>query len=155
MSIADGFKSELEKLAGDDFDNLKYILKHKYHIYKGGREIDVPRMQLLKHDLSKLSPSEWGPYKRYWFGEKTPETKKEFRHAVESSHYKKNPHHPAHWKGKPMPMDYKLEMMADWYSAGRSQGTHRFKSFKSWWKGNRSSLDIDQATKAEVDKRLK
>lgn len=153
----EGFQDELVKLSGDDWENLKYILKHKYHIYKGGREIGVPRWQLLKHDLSKLSPTEWGPYKRYFFGKKRgdPAHKKEWRHAVEHSHYKKNPHHPQYWSRRKMPMKYKLEMMADWYSSGRTQKTHRFKSFRSWWKKNRSNPDIDAATRSEVDRRLK
>lgn len=36
----------------------KYLGKHKYHVYKAGREFGAPRKQLLMHDMSKLRPSE-------------------------------------------------------------------------------------------------
>lgn len=150
-----GFMSELLKMAGENWDNLKYVSKHKYHVYKGGREIDLPRMQLIKHDMSKLSPAEWGPYKRFLFGEKTDESKKEFMGAVRSSHYKKNPHHREHWGDKGMPESYQMELAADWYSAGRTQGAHRFKTFRSWWKSNKDKVPIDAKTKSDIDARLK
>jgi len=35
----------------------KYLVKHKKDVYSAGRELDVPRMVLLKHDLTKLKPS--------------------------------------------------------------------------------------------------
>lgn len=151
------FSNELEKLSmNESWENLKYILRHKYHLYTGGREIDLPRIQLLTHDLSKFRPSEFVPYKRFFFGEKTPQTKKNFLEAVRKYHYKRNPHHPEHWdKGEDMPLKNKLEMIADWYSAGKTQGTHKFKSFKSWFKKNRNSLEIDEALKKEIEDRLK
>jgi hypothetical protein len=35
----------------------KYLVQHKKDVYSAGRELDVPRMVLLKHDLTKLKPS--------------------------------------------------------------------------------------------------
>ncbi len=52
-------------------------------------------------------------------------------------------------------MKNKLEMVADWYSAGKTQGTHKSESFKSWFKRNRDKLKIDDALKKEIDDRLK
>lgn len=43
----------------------KYVGKHKYYVYKAGREFGAPRTRLLKHDLSKLTPSEWRPYAQF------------------------------------------------------------------------------------------
>lgn len=151
------FLDELEKLsANESWENLKYILKHKYHLYTGGREIALPRLQLLAHDLSKLRPREFIPYKRFFFGERTPEVKRKFLEAVKKYHHAGNPHHPEYWgKDGSMPLKNKLEMVADWYSAGRSQKTHRFKSFKTWFKKNRNKLKIDDALKREIDDRLK
>lgn len=47
---------------------LKYVAKHKKYVYEEGRKLGVGRWQLLKHDLSKLSPSEWSPYVRKFYG---------------------------------------------------------------------------------------
>lgn len=151
------FSDELEKLAvNETWENLKYILEHKYHIYTGGREIDLPRTQLLAHDISKLRPREFIPYKKFFYGRQTPEVKKKFKEAVKKYHHAENPHHPEHWdKGEDMPLKNKLEMVADWYSAGRTQGTHRFKSFKSWFYGNKDKLKIDEKLKKEIEDRLK
>ena len=149
----DSFADEMLKLATNEtWENLKYILKHKYHLYTGGREIDLPRLQLLAHDLSKFRPSEFIPYKHFFWGEQTPGVAKDFKDAVRN-HYSRNPHHKEYHSGK-MPLKNQLEMIADWYSAGRTQGTHRFKSFRSWYKKNRDKLPIDESVKSEIDSRL-
>jgi len=109
----------------EDYENLKYLVKHKYHVYKAGRALGLPRGQLLKHDLSKLSPSEWTPYKTFFFNKKhTPRDYDKFRQAVTSHHYPNNPHHGQYWKsrGQNMPRKFKLEQLADWYGAGKAQG---------------------------------
>lgn len=46
--------------------NLEYItwiFKHKYYVYKFGRMLNVPRFQLLMHDISKFRPSEFFAYR--------------------------------------------------------------------------------------------
>lgn len=43
----------------------KFIGKHKYYVYKAGRELGASRIKLLKHDLSKLRPSEWSSYSAF------------------------------------------------------------------------------------------
>ena len=91
-----------------DVNNLKYLLKHKALVYKAGRQIDVPRMQLLKHDLSKFSPTEWNTYKEKFHTTDvvTPKEQKAFRKAVDTHHYPKNKHHVKHW-GSVDKMPYK------------------------------------------------
>lgn len=39
-------------------------------------------------------------------------------------HYAKNPHHPEHWRGgiTDMPLVYLLEMLVDWWAAGKRHG---------------------------------
>lgn len=157
MSFVPAFSDELEKLAvNESWENLKYILEHKYHLYTGGREMDLPRLQLLAHDMSKFRPREFIPYKKFFYGKRTPEVTRKFNESVKKYHYTGNPHHPEHWdKGEDMPMKNKLEMVADWYSAGRTQGTHKFKSFKSWFRGNRDKLNIDEELKKRIEERLR
>ena len=64
MKIPINYGEQL-KTAGFWQDNIKpnleygkYLGKHKYYVYKAGRKMDVPRIKLLKHDLSKFRPSE-------------------------------------------------------------------------------------------------
>jgi hypothetical protein len=151
--VIESFTDEMMKLATNEtWENLKYILGHKKHLYTGGREIDLPRLQLLAHDISKLLPSEFIPYKRFFWGERTPEVTKAFKAAVRK-HYARSPHHKEHHTGK-MPLKDQLEMVVDWYSAGRTQRTHRFKSFRSWYKKNRSQLPISNELRTAIDSRL-
>ncbi len=39
-----------------------YVWRHKAFVYRAGREMGLGRWQLLKHDWTKLLPSEWTPY---------------------------------------------------------------------------------------------
>lgn len=155
--MIESFTDELLNIATNEtWENLKYIAQHKKHLYTGGREIDLPRVQLLAHDLSKLLPSEFLTYKRYWWGDRTPEVEEEFNDAVKK-HYGRNEHHPEHWgqdAQDQMPDERLLEMVVDWYSAGRTQGTHGFKSFRSWYEENRDKLKINDDLRREIDSRL-
>lgn len=147
------FTNEMLKVATNEtWENLKYILEHKKHLYTGGREINLPILRLLSHDLSKLRPSEFLPYKRFFWGERTPEVTQDFLQAV-AQHKARNPHHPEYHGGK-APSKDQLEMVADWYSAGRTQGTHRYKSFRSWFNGNKDKLPIDEELKRKIEERL-
>jgi hypothetical protein len=119
-----------------DVNNLKYLLKHKKHVYTAGRQIDVPRMQLLKHDLSKFTPVEWNSYKEKFHTTDTvsPTEQKAFRKAVETHHYPKNKHHTKHWGGvDKMPYKYKIEALSDWYSVNKTLGKTDL-SFKDWFR---------------------
>ena len=87
----------------------------------------MPRLKLLRHDLSKLRPSEWGPYVDYWYGQEgirglggpTPVILQRFRNAAQS-HYGRNPHH-AYKLDKPYTVNTELESLADWYAVSRFQ----------------------------------
>lgn len=49
-------KSFIENRKGDA-RQLRYLIRHKADVYKSGRELGAPRIQLLLHDWSKLKPS--------------------------------------------------------------------------------------------------
>lgn len=108
--------------------------------------------QLLKHDLSKFRPAEWNPYKKYFFGERTPEVTKSFRNAVETSHYKRNPHHRQNLKNNQL--KYQLEEVVDWYAASKAQAADPKKhpSFKNWYFDNRERFLAN--TSKPVDPRV-
>ncbi len=149
-------KAEIE--LQDDWQNLKYIAKHKAYLISPGRQLGLGYGQLLKHDLSKLTPSEWGPYSKFWFGStgitgtRDPETFKNFRNAVVNSHYKKNKHH----NSQNEPIKYKLEAVADWYSSAKTQSKNpgNFPDFKSWYLGSNLSK-TDSATDLYIRKKIK
>lgn len=131
----------------DDWSNLKYITKHKYNIIGPGRDLGLGYGQLLKHDLSKLSPSEWGPYRDYWFSDKgvtgknDPEIRKIFRTAA-TKHKAKNPHHT---QSDTDPFKYRLEEVVDWYASAKTQTSDpkNFPEFISWYSANRERFIND------------
>lgn len=132
----------------DNWDNLKYITKHKYNIVGPGRDLELPWGQLLKHDLSKFTPAEWGPYRDFFFGPKgikrepegpIPEVKKKFKEAVKH-HYRLNKHHHENRAQK-----YELESIADQYSAAKTQSSSKdFPDFKTWYKESKSDHELDK-----------
>jgi hypothetical protein len=136
-----GKQAEIE--LKDDWENLKYITKHKAYIYGPMKQMGLSTGQALKHDLSKFSPGEWGPYSKFFHGKtgikgtNAPETRAAFREAVESHHYTHNPHHRQH--AKKMPFKYQIEEVADWYAAGKAQSSDpgSFPDFKTWYLSRR------------------
>lgn len=87
---------------------LLYILRHKWR---------MRRYPL--HDLSKLLPDEFWPYRRRFYGDGTPCP------AAIQRHYRRNKHHWQHWHGRPMPERYVREMVADWMAMGDAPGYMR------------------------------
>jgi hypothetical protein len=50
----------------EDWEAAKYLAKHKYYVYKGGKELGADTGPLLSHDWSKLKPSIWVPYREFF-----------------------------------------------------------------------------------------
>lgn len=47
---------------------LRYVLRHKWFVFLAGLQLRVPLWQLIVHDWSKCTPSEWGAYVRFFYG---------------------------------------------------------------------------------------
>lgn len=78
---------------------LKYVIRHKYYVFIACRALGVPLWQALIHDWSKLLPSEFIPYARYFYGfrgMKDAKTKAAFDRAW-LLHQNRNPHHWQYW----------------------------------------------------------
>lgn len=140
----------------------KYLGKHKWNIVKPMRQMGLPWGQALKHDLSKLGPKEFGPYREYFAGTtgvrgtNTPETHELWRQAVRHHHNAPgNLHHyrALGLKGTVVPLKYKLEAVADWYSVGRTKGITN-ESFPEWFTRLKDKLPIDEYTKSTIGERL-
>ncbi len=103
---------------GEDWENLKYLAKHKYYVYKGGKELGAPTWPLLKHDITKLKPSIWVPYREQMHGGhgRDPEIYAAFRKAV-AEHAGLESHHDYKYKNMGRPG---LENFADWWSIAKT-----------------------------------
>lgn len=102
---------------GEDWDYLKYLVAHKYNVLKGGREIDAPTWDLIKHDWSKFKPSIWVPYREQHFGQKNT---RKFRAAV-NRHAKAEEHHDYKYNNPEGTIVPNKENFADWWAVSKSK----------------------------------
>lgn len=112
---------------------LAYVLRHKWFVLVAGLYLGVPLWQLLIHDLSTCWPDEWMPSVRWLYASlpADPAERERWRlafHQATRRHYRRNPHHPQHWRDLgtyepcPMPDRYVREMIADWIAIGWERG---------------------------------
>jgi hypothetical protein len=91
------------------------LYDHKKKVYKAGRTLGAPRMQLLMHDIDKLDPRIAKPYTRFFVEkDRSKESVKNFIKAVKV-HKPRNAHHI-----RPMqtaPKNVRREIVADWYAS--------------------------------------
>ncbi len=136
-----------------------YVARHKWFVFYAGLKVGAPLRRLLIHDWSKLTPAEWGPYVRSFYGKegRTPAVRAAFDKAW-LHHIHHNPHHWQHWilreddgptKALPMPPKLVREMVADWMGAGRAI-TGRWE-VTDWYAKNTSKIVLHSATRDEVE----
>jgi hypothetical protein len=137
-----------------------YLLPHKYYTGKAAHEMDLPLGTILGHDMSKFRPDEWSAYSA-WFngpeglqGTKNSKVFMEWKKEV-GNHYERNPHHwrALHKHPEDVPMETKLESIADWYGVNRTKGMTK-KDFKGWFQERKETFPLDKATVAEAERRL-
>lgn len=156
---------------------LKYVLRHKLYVYQEGRKLKLGRWQLLRHDLSKFRPDEWGPYAAWFYGGPHPDESEigyyertyyglgRSRQARKAAfdeawlkHQQRNPHHWQHWilrndngptVALEMPRRYMLEMVADWAGAGRAI-TGKLE-VGEWYTRNRDNMLLHPDTRDWVE----
>lgn len=110
---------------------LDSLIAHIRYVQEAGSDIGVSPNQLLRHDQSKFTDSEFPFYAKHFFGGGEPDG---FAYAW-LHHMNYNPHHWQHWifpdnftpKGSDvengvveMPEVYALEMIADWMGASKA-----------------------------------
>lgn len=122
----------------EDYEYAKMLAKHKYLVYKGGKEIGAPTMDLLKHDWSKFKPSIWTPYREAVIDERVfevgpenidPKVWQDFRKAV-LKHVDSETHHDYKYKNRGEP---NLENYADWYAVTKANNSDT-PNIKTWLK---------------------
>lgn len=148
---------------------LRYIIRHKYYVFRAGRKIypPVPYWQLIIHDWTKLLPSEFFAYCKWFYDRPTEHpvppnydynlAKSEFDEAW-NSHQKRNKHHWQYWllardSGEiiplRMPSDYCREMLADWIGAG--QAISKDNRAIDWYRKNKDKIILHKDTRYCVE----
>lgn len=149
---------------------LRYVLRHKWFVFRAGLRYRVPLHQLLVHDWTKFLPSEWTPYVDQFYRADAPKLRSGYYHSPEMGkvafnsawlhHCMGNKHH---WQRYamvseagvkdpvviPMPERFIREMVADWSGAGMAQG------FGSdplpWYTKNRHRMSVHPQTRERLD----
>ena len=148
----------------DNWEYLKSLTRHKWEVYKAARELGLPTTTAIAHDWNKFDPILFTTYRDFFYGPKgingtnDPLVHEKFL-AAANLHRLTSPHHyfttkiPADNK-----LNYKLEAVADWYSANkRRQGyKENAPTLREWWKDDQKNLAhrLDKQTIDEVNRRL-
>lgn len=143
---------------GKHWENFKYIVRHKWFVARMGLKYRVWWHQLLIHDWSKFTPSEWYGYANNFFsGKKTDGTRSRFMYSW-NAHQKRNKHHWNYWvclgDGSKntvlkMPERFVREMVADW--AGASMAIRGFDDTLNWYTANREKMQLHPETRELVE----
>lgn len=147
------------------FKYLLYVLEHKWNV---GIECFKKGMLLhaLTHDLSKLRPSEFIPYARFFY---ETDRMKNYKQSDERNenfqkgwnhHQKRNKHHWNYWisvtrkdeiVSVPMPRKYVRQMVADWNGMARKFGGET----KEYFENNRDNMLLHEETIRKIEEELK
>lgn len=152
---------------------LKYVLRHKWFVFKWCVALGVPRAGIT-HDLSKFHPREWFPYVDKFYGGPWPESAHLWQSKPNTQgwvdrrfdeawnhHQKRNPHHWQYWvlhedSGKTlcldMPLRYRLEMLADWNGAG--EAINGKVDTRNWYLKNRTNMLLHPDTRRWIERML-
>lgn len=155
------------------FEYLKYVLKHKWYVFKYGKKFNLSTKRRLLHDLSRFSPAEWFPYVSNFYnddgtkkqirdssGYYDPKTKSEEFQKSWLHHAHNNKHHWQYWvlvdydenKILDMPLEYIKEMITDWCSAGKVQ--HNQDNPKGFYILNKDKMIFSNLTRLHVENHL-
>jgi hypothetical protein len=143
-----------------------YVVRHKWFVFRAGLRTGAPLWRLVIHDWSKVSPAEWGPYVRRFYGGRagvpvTGDDDPAFR-AAWLHHQHRNPHHWQHWVLRqddgelvtlPMPEHFVREMVADWMGAGRAI-TGQWSAGEWYANGAGKAMDLHPDTRVFAERLL-
>jgi hypothetical protein len=138
---------------------LKYMLRHKWFVYKACGVLGVSKWRALLHDWHKFLPSEWIPYAETFY--KSDGSKQYVESAAFSRawnlHQKRGKHHWQHWlitwdRGVTEPLEmsepYVREMVADWYGAGKGITGHW--AADEWYEKNKEKIKLHPNSEKRV-----
>lgn len=137
---------------------VMWILDHMPELVNSV-DIDKLTTNTWQHDKSKTSSEEYEPYDNYFYGNKSYEVKKAFNYAW-LHHIHNNPHHWQYWvleqddgpeKILEMPLEYIVEMIADWWSF--SWKTGNLYDIFDWYEKHKN-MKLGVTTRVMVEKIL-
>lgn len=137
------------------FRYLKYLIRHKWFVFRAGLKLKASIWRLLIHDWTKFLPSEFFPYLRKFYGPVGTDWAR-YDHAW-NYHQKRNKHHWQYWvliydNGRMEPLEmpdkYVREMVADWAGAGKAK-TGKW-DLVDWYYGH-CSMKLHPNTRKKVE----
>lgn len=142
---------------------LKYVLRHKWFVFRACWDLGVPLWIAIVHDWDKFLPDEWIPYARTFYDKSGNKQYKEYPafSTAWNAHQKRNKHHWQYWmltwdRGEteclPMPDVYIREMVADWRGAGKALGKP---NTCEWYYANRDKIQLHPASRKRVEELIK
>jgi hypothetical protein len=139
-----------------------YVARHKWFVLVSGLKLGVPLWRLIIHDASKLTPAEWGPYVRRFYGGRAGQLDKaddpDDFHRAWMHHWHHNAHHWEHWltfddaggyRPLKMPPVLVREMVADWMGAGRAITCQW--NIDSWYSANSTRMTLHPDVRRQVE----
>lgn len=155
------------------FAYLRYVLKHKWHVFRGCIALGVPLHQAIIHDWVKFLPVEFSPYVYQFYN--ADGSKRTVRDASGSYdpnkqadafkrawlHHQRQPHHWQAWisigdggnlSPLPIPQRFVLEMVADWYGAGMAITGKP--ELESWFLKNKDKMLLEDGTRYRVQQAI-
>ena len=148
---------------------MRYLLRHKWFVFLECVRLGIPLAGVV-HDWQKFLPVEFVPYARSFYGgwrysERPAWLVDDFDRAwLHHQHY--GPHHWQYWllqnddgttKCLPMPNRYILEMIADWWGAGRAikgkpaKNNDRYAELRIWYEKNKEKIKLAPITRLEIE----
>lgn len=152
---------------------FKYLMRHKWYVYKECRRLGLSPWVGIVHDLSKFSAVEWVGYAEFYCGDwkdgeeyngqsRAPQAIHDAYDLAWNHHMKANPHHWQYWimyfgpgteKVLPIPDRYRREMVADWRGAGQAMNAGKDDT-PTWYKRNRHKIVLHPITRTWVDEQM-
>jgi hypothetical protein len=138
---------------------LKYLYKHKLYVFQECVKLGIPFRGII-HDWSKFLPSEFIPYKNYFYTEDNSKYNESFDKAW-LLHQNRNNHH---WQyhvlindsgvieALDMPLKLRKEMLADWRGAGRAITGKD--DTRDWYLSNKHNMILHVNTRRWVEDQL-
>ena len=157
-----------------------YVLRHKWFVFVAGLKTKAPLWRLLIHDWSKLTPAEWTPYVRKFYGSTPTEARlrhrfggrpnhdanlRDWQDSIDTGfdkawlhHQHKNPHHWQHWVlreddggTKVLPMPEKfVREMVADWMGAGRAITGKWET-ASWYAKNRKKIVLADPTRKQVE----
>lgn len=144
-------------------EGIDWIIKNLPEIYAGLDHLNLRVLIGIDHDDSKYEKDEYDAYNAYFYGkDRSKDVITNFNKAW-LKHIHRNPHHWQHWvlindepnEGMiciPMPRNYLIEMICDWWSFSWAKG-NLFEIFE-WYAQHKDHIKLHPETRKEMEKIL-